>query len=103
MVALITTDDLRAAVADASVVAPVGSKTHWEVGGPPPEGSEVTFVAAPDGISTYDPADLTARRILFRCALEDRDLPAARAECRALLAFDPPDADLFRRWLDGAH
>jgi glycolate oxidase FAD binding subunit len=59
MVAVATLDDLREAVAGARHVAPVGSRTHWEVGGPPPDGPGVVAVTAPDGVATYDPADLT--------------------------------------------
>ena len=47
---------VRAAVADAPVVVPVGSGTHAGVGGPAPTGTPVT---APAGIVTYDPAELT--------------------------------------------
>jgi len=59
MVAVTTIDDLCATVAGAPAVAAVGSRTHWEVGGPPPADAGVTFVQAPDGIAVYDPADLT--------------------------------------------
>jgi glycolate oxidase FAD binding subunit len=52
-------DELCAAVARAGTVAAVGSRTHWEVGGPAPAGDDVTLVHAPAGIVTYDPADLT--------------------------------------------
>ena len=41
---------------DADVIVPVGGRTHWEVGGPPPVGTEVS---APVGIVEYDPAELT--------------------------------------------
>ena len=41
---------------DADVIVPVGGRTHWEVGGPPPMGTEVS---APVGIVEYDPAELT--------------------------------------------
>jgi len=44
------------AVAAAAVVDPVGSRTHREVGGPTPGGTEVR---APAGIVAYDPAELT--------------------------------------------
>jgi FAD/FMN-containing dehydrogenase len=49
-------DGLRVQVAAADVVVPVGSRTHWEVGGVPPAGVEVR---APRGILSYDPAELT--------------------------------------------
>src|SRR5207237_1992271 len=47
---------VAAQVGDATTVAPVGTGTHREVGGPPPAGTEVR---APAGIVTYDPAELT--------------------------------------------
>jgi glycolate oxidase FAD binding subunit len=59
MVAVATLDDLRDAVASADAVTAVGSRTHWEVGGPPPAADGLVCVAAPDGVATYDPADLT--------------------------------------------
>jgi glycolate oxidase FAD binding subunit len=43
-------------VRSAATVVPVGGRTHWEVGGPPPEG---TLVRAPAGVVEYDPAELT--------------------------------------------
>jgi FAD/FMN-containing dehydrogenase len=39
------------------VVAPVGARTHWEIGGPPTEGA--VEVRAPAGVVTYEPADMT--------------------------------------------
>jgi len=58
-----TVADLDAAIGDvcdavraAPTVVPVGGRTQWEVGGPPPEGAHVR---APDGIVDYDPAELT--------------------------------------------
>ncbi len=59
MVAVTAVDDLRELVAQASAVAAVGSRTHWEVGGPPPRGDDLVLVTAPDGVVAYDPADLT--------------------------------------------
>jgi glycolate oxidase FAD binding subunit len=50
-------DELRAAVAAADAVLPVGARTHWEVGNPAVGGVEVR---APAGIVAYDPAELTA-------------------------------------------
>ena len=41
MIGLVEVDDLRAVVADAVVVAPEGSRTQWEVGGPAPAGVDV--------------------------------------------------------------
>lgn len=43
-------------VRGAERVVAVGSRTQWEVGGPPPRGTEVM---APSGILAHDPADLT--------------------------------------------
>jgi len=49
-------DELRATVAAADAVVPVGARTHWEVGNPPTPGVEAR---APGGIMAYDPAELT--------------------------------------------
>jgi glycolate oxidase FAD binding subunit len=49
-------DDLRATLAAADAVVPVGARTHWEVGNPTIGGVEVQ---APAGIVAYDPAELT--------------------------------------------
>jgi glycolate oxidase FAD binding subunit len=49
-------DELRATVAAADAVVPVGARTHWEVGNPVAAGVEVR---APAGIVAYDPAELT--------------------------------------------
>jgi glycolate oxidase FAD binding subunit len=49
-------DDVRDAVRAAEVVVPVGGRTQWEAGGPPPDG---TLVGAPAGIVDYDPGELT--------------------------------------------
>ena len=59
MVATAELDDLRDSIGRAAAVAAVGSRTHWEVGGPPPTGDHVVLVHAPGGVVTYDPADLT--------------------------------------------
>ena len=48
-----------------------------------------------------DPTDLGARRILIHAALQLRDLSTARADFRAFEAFDPPDAEQYRRLLGG--
>jgi len=50
-------DALRDAVATADGVAPLGGRTHWEVGGEPPTGC--SEVRAPSGVLAYDPAELT--------------------------------------------
>jgi glycolate oxidase FAD binding subunit len=81
-------DDLCDVVASAVAVAPVGSRTHWEVGGPPPAGTEVVEVQAPDGVVTYDPADLTVTvGAGTTCAELTEILAAAGQEC----ALDPRD------------
>jgi glycolate oxidase FAD binding subunit len=83
-------DELCAEVARARVVAPVGSRTHWEVGGPPPEGDDVAFVHAPDGIVEYDPADLTVTVATgTRCGELAAVLGAEGQEC----ALDPRDTN----------
>src|SRR5437868_1183882 len=43
--------------ASAPVVAPIGARTQWEIGGPPPEGA--VEVRAPAGVVAYEPADMT--------------------------------------------
>src|SRR5437773_11993326 len=43
--------------APGPALAPVGARTHWEVGGPPTEGA--VEVRAPAGVITYEPADMT--------------------------------------------
>jgi glycolate dehydrogenase FAD-binding subunit len=81
-------DEVRAAVAAAAVVAAAGAHTHWEVGGPPPA-AEGTFAAhAPEGIVTYDPADLTVTvGAGTTCAALTAALGAEGQEC----ALDPRD------------
>lgn len=74
------------AVAAADVVDPVGSRTHREVGGPAPSGTEVT---APAGIVAYDPAELTVTVGAGTTVAElSAVLDAAGQEC----ALDPRDA-----------
>jgi glycolate oxidase FAD binding subunit len=89
MVATVTVDDVCARLADAAVVAPVGGRTHWEVGGPPPVGPDVTAVPAPMGVVRYDPADLT---VTVAAGTPVRELVevlgAAGQEC----VLDPRDA-----------
>src|SRR5437660_1154446 len=59
MTTVVGIDELCATVGRARLVAALGSRTHWEVGGPPPGGDDVTVVHAPVGVVSYDPADLT--------------------------------------------
>jgi glycolate oxidase FAD binding subunit len=88
MVATMTLDDLCATVAGASALAAVGSRTHWEVGGPPPAADDVVLVGAPDGVAVYDPADLTVTvGAGTRCA----DLAAVLAEHGQECPLDPRD------------
>jgi glycolate oxidase FAD binding subunit len=90
MPTLTEVDELRETVARARVVAPVGSRTHWEVGGPPPTGDDVVAVHAPAGVITYDPADLTVTVATgTTCAELAAALGAAGQEC----ALDPRDPD----------
>lgn len=49
-------DELCDSVRDADVVVPIGGRTHWQVGGPPPAGLEVR---APAGVVVYEPGELT--------------------------------------------
>ena len=49
-------DDVCDAVRSAATVVPLGGRTHWDVGGPAPDG---THVVAPAGVVDYDPAELT--------------------------------------------
>jgi glycolate oxidase FAD binding subunit len=79
-------EDVRAQVVEASVVAPVGGRTHWEVGGPPPCGDEVAFVAAPAGVVTYDPADLT---VTVGAGIPVGELAQVLAERGQECALDP--------------
>lgn len=78
-------DAVASRVAEADTVAPVGSATHREVGGPVPTGTEVR---APAGIITYDPAELTVT-VGAGTTLEELTavLGAAGQEC----ALDPRD------------
>lgn len=70
----------------ATAVAPVGTGTHREVGGPPPSGTEVR---APTGIVTYDPAELTVTVGAGTSVAElERVLGDAGQEC----PLDPRDA-----------
>ena len=76
---------VRAAVVDASAVVPVGAGTHEEVGGPVPRG---TPVAAPTGIVTYDPAELT---VTAWAGTTVGELAAALGEHDQECVLDPRD------------
>jgi glycolate oxidase FAD binding subunit len=81
-------DTLCEAVAEATTVVPVGNRTHWEVGGRLTAGADAVEVTAPDGIVTYDPADLTVTVGAGTTCHELADvLGAAGQEC----ALDPRD------------
>jgi glycolate oxidase FAD binding subunit len=79
--------DLIAAVRDASVVAPVGARTQWGVGGPPP--ASAVEVRAPVGIVEYEPADMT---ITAGAGTSVAELDAALAERGQECPLDPADS-----------
>jgi glycolate dehydrogenase FAD-binding subunit len=79
-------DTLCDAVRSASAVVPVGARTQWEVGGTPPVGG--VEVAAPRGIVSYDPADLT---VTVGCGTTVRELDAALADHGQECPLDPRD------------
>ena len=78
-------EDLAAIVRDAAVVVPVGSRTHWGVGGPPPVGTEVR---APGGVVEFDPAELT---VTVGAGTTVTDLDAVLAEQGQHCPLDPRD------------
>jgi glycolate oxidase FAD binding subunit len=88
MVAVVEVDDLREVIAHAAVVAPVGSRTHWEVGGPPPCGDDVVLVHAPAGIVAYDPADLT---VTVAAGTTVAELASVLADAGQECVLDPRD------------
>jgi glycolate oxidase FAD binding subunit len=78
--------DLSAAVREARVVAPVGGRTQWEAGGPPP--APATEVRAPAGVIRYEPADMT---VTVGAGTTFAALDALLAERGQECALDPPD------------
>ncbi len=88
MVAITAVDQLCDIVAGATAIAPVGAGTHWEVGGPPPSGADVVRVSAPDGVVTYDPADLT---VTVGAGTTCDDLTAVLGAAGQECALDPRD------------
>jgi glycolate oxidase FAD binding subunit len=76
---------VRDEVLAAPVVVPVGAGTHREVGGPVPVGAPV---AAPRGIVTYDPAELTVTAWAGTTVAE---LDAALGEHGQACVLDPRD------------
>ena len=87
MVALLPDySELQDAVAAAPAVSPVGGRTHWEVGGPPP--AEAVEVSAPSGVVTFDPDDLT---VTVNAGTPCAELAAVLAEHGQECALDPRD------------
>jgi FAD/FMN-containing dehydrogenase len=76
-------EDLRASIAAAETVLPVGARTQWEVGNPPGDGVEVF---APAGIVAYDPAELT---VTVGAGTTIADLADALAEAGQECPLDP--------------
>jgi glycolate oxidase FAD binding subunit len=76
--------ELRDAVAAAPEVSPVGGRTHWEVGGPPP--TAAVEVSAPTGVVTFDPDDLT---VTVNAGITCAELAGVLAEHRQECAVDP--------------
>jgi glycolate dehydrogenase FAD-binding subunit len=81
-------EELRATVAAAEAVVPVGARTHWEVGNPTTAGVEVR---APGGIVAYDPAELT---VTSGAGATVAELAAVLGEAGQECPLDPrtPDA-----------
>lgn len=77
--------ELARVVRDAAVVVPVGGRTHWEVAGPAPTGTEVR---APEGIVEYDPAELT---VTVGAGTRVGDLDATLAASGQQCPLDPGD------------
>jgi len=71
---------------DAEVLAPVGARTQWEVGGPPPAGARE--VHAPAGVLAYEPADMT---ITVGAGTSYDELDRVLAEQGQECALDPRD------------
>ncbi len=81
-------EELRATVAAADAVVPVGAGTQWEVGNPTAPGVEVR---APGGIVAYDPAELT---VTSGAGTTVAELAAVLGEAGQECPLDPraPDA-----------
>jgi glycolate oxidase FAD binding subunit len=78
--------ELREAVAAAPAVSAVGGRTHWEVGGPPPE--HAVEVSVPAEVVTFDPDDLT---VTVQAGIACGELAAVLAEHGQECALDPRD------------
>ncbi len=74
--------------APGAVVAPVGARTHWEVGGPPTKGA--VEVRAPAGVITYEPADMT---VTVGAGTSFETLDRVLAEHGQECALDPRSRD----------
>ena len=74
--------------APGPALAPVGARTHWEVGGPPTEGA--VEVRAPAGVITYEPADMT---VTVGAGTSFDTLDRALAEHGQECALDPRSRD----------
>lgn len=77
---------VAAQVGAADAVAPVGTGTHREVGGPPPAGVEVR---APVGVVMYDPAELT---VTVGAGTTVEELSGILSEANQECVLDPRDA-----------
>jgi len=76
---------LAASVATAEAVVPVGARTHWEVGNPPRDATEIR---APAGIVAYEPDDLT---VTVGAGTSYADLVSALAAHGQECPLDPRD------------
>jgi glycolate oxidase FAD binding subunit len=76
--------ELCEAMAAAAAVSPVGGRTHWEVGGPPP--TAAVEVSAPAGVVTFDPDDLT---VTVQAGTTCAELASVLAEHGQECALDP--------------
>ncbi len=69
------------------LIAPVGARTQWEAGGPPPASGEVRVDA---GVLAYEPADMT---ITVRAGASFAEVDAVLAEHGQECPLDPRIAD----------
>ena len=79
-------ESFAAEVGPDDPVAVVGGRTHWDIGGPCPEG--IRLVRAPAGIRGFDPADMTIR-VGAGTPVEELDAALAEAGQRANLPVAP--------------
>lgn len=78
-------DELRASVAGAHAVIPVGARTQWESGGTV-DARGALEVRAPAGVFAYEPADMT---VTVGAGTRCHDLAAVLAEHRQESPLDP--------------